>query len=320
VAIHPRYHLLEICAGSGMLGVALKIALGEALRTVAYIERDARAAATLVVRMDDETLDRAPIWDDLQSADGSEFITFVQQFSPLIVAGGIPCQPHSQAGKRRGADDSRDLWSATRRFVRALRPALVFIENVPGILASGGALDILRDLEALGYRVAAPCLMSAEDVGASHRRERVFILAELANADTCGFATQRRQVNPAPDRRRQSQPRGKRACMADAKRARLEVRPGESIDARTQRPPAERGCLDLDIFAPGPDDPDWPAILDVRPDLAPALPQSELRRMAYGVADRVDRLRLAGNGVVPLAAAYAFCALLDTLGGRSAGQ
>jgi hypothetical protein len=69
------------------------------------------------------------------------------------------------------------------------------------------------------------------------------------------------------------------------------------------------------IFAPGPSDERWPAILDRAPQLEPAV-----RRMADGLADRVDRLRACGNGVVPLVAAYAWRSLDALLGeAREAG-
>lgn len=67
-----------------------------------------------------------------------------------------------------------------------------------------------------------------------------------------------------------------------------------------------RGALPL--CAPGPTDPGWPAILDLDPSLKPAV-----RGMADGVADRVDRLRLTGNGVFPLAGAIAFRTLRAAL-------
>jgi len=69
----------------------------------------------------------------------------------------------------------------------------------------------------------------------------------------------------------------------------------------------------LPLFPPGPDDRNaWRAILAKRPDLAPAI-EPGLRRVVDGVASRADRLRLLGNGVVPLEGAYAFATLMARL-------
>lgn len=56
-----------------------------------------------------------------------------------ILTGGWPCQPWSVAGKRKGKADARALWPEVERAVRALRPRLVVLENVPNIRAQVAA-------------------------------------------------------------------------------------------------------------------------------------------------------------------------------------
>jgi site-specific DNA-cytosine methylase len=97
------------------------------------------------------------------------------------IIGGIPCQPHSLAGKRLGADDERDLWGDARRIIVQARPWFILIENVGGMLSSGGAERVIR----LGYQVEVG-LFSAAEVGASHERQRVVILA-VADRARLGF-------------------------------------------------------------------------------------------------------------------------------------
>lgn len=94
-----------------------------------------------------------------------------------VVAGGIPCQPFSQAGHQLGVDDPRWLWPAMERVVRALRPRFVILENVVGLVRDRVAFGrILGDLAALGFD-AQWSVLSACTVGAPHRRRRVFVVA-----------------------------------------------------------------------------------------------------------------------------------------------
>lgn len=179
-----------------MLGLAVKLALGGRVRTVVYVEREAYAASALVARMADAALDNAPVWDDVKSLCEPEFLGYVRRFRPLIVTAGYPCQPFSVAGKRLGVNDDRHLWPWIDAFIGAAKPECVFLENVPGHLRMGFG-SVRRDLQRRGYRVAAG-LFSAEEVGASHRRERLFILG-LADAANGG----RGMLRQSPKRRGQ---------------------------------------------------------------------------------------------------------------------
>lgn len=97
-----------------------------------------------------------------------------------VICGGFPCQDVSLAGKRAGFGGERSsLWREYRRIVADVRPRFVFVENVPGLFTAddGWAFgEVLGDLAALGFD-AAWDVFRASDVGAPHRRERVFLLA-----------------------------------------------------------------------------------------------------------------------------------------------
>lgn len=164
-------HGLALCAGVGGLELGLRLALGSRYRTVCHVEREGFAAATLVARMEDATLGPAPIWDDVRSFDARPWRGVVD-----LVSAGIPCQPFSAAGKRRHLDDDRWLWSDVARIVSECSPRVVFVENVPGLVRHG-LRHVWGDLRAMGYRVEAG-FFSAAEVGAPHRRQRVFILAD----------------------------------------------------------------------------------------------------------------------------------------------
>lgn len=94
---------------------------------------------------------------------------------PTVLAAGFPCQPHSIAGSRKGETDSRNLWPETRRIIGDIRPRVVFLENVPGILTTIAA-NVLADLTRLGY-VGSTGIISARDAGGAHTRARWFVVA-----------------------------------------------------------------------------------------------------------------------------------------------
>ena len=170
VAVRADINGMALCAGFGGLELGLKLALGDRYRCRVYVEREAYAAATLVARMEDATLDSAPVWDSVESFDGRPWRGVVD-----LVSAGFPCQPHSVAGKRRGKSDERWIWPDIARIVREVEPRYVFLENVPALVSSGLG-DVLRDLALCGFD-AEWDVFSAAQVGAPQLRERLFILA-----------------------------------------------------------------------------------------------------------------------------------------------
>lgn len=160
---------LSLCAGAGGLDLGIHLAV-TGYRTVGYVEREACAAATLVARMEDEALDCAPVWDNVADFDGRPWRGVVD-----IIHGGYPCQPFSVAGRKLGDKDPRHLWPHIARIVREIEPPVCFFENVGGHLRLGFE-QVHDDLRSMGYRVKAG-LFTAEEVGAPHKRERLFILA-----------------------------------------------------------------------------------------------------------------------------------------------
>ena len=97
------------------------------------------------------------------------------------------CQPFSCAGKQQGANDPRHLWPDVARIIREVRPPLVFLENVPNHLRLGFR-EVGEELSGMGYRFEAG-LFSAEEVGAPHRRERLFVLAHSSERDAQRYRT-----------------------------------------------------------------------------------------------------------------------------------
>jgi DNA (cytosine-5)-methyltransferase 1 len=153
-------------AGGGILGGHL---LG--WRTVCAVEWEAYPASILVARQNDKILPPFPIWDDVQTFDGKPWQGIVD-----VVSGGFPCQDISAAGKGGGITASRSsMWKHMARIIGEVRPRYCFVENSP-MLTSRGLGTVLGDLAEMGFN-AEWGVLSAADVGANHKRKRIWIVA-----------------------------------------------------------------------------------------------------------------------------------------------
>lgn len=96
-----------------------------------------------------------------------------------IISAGVPCQPASVAGKRKGTKDDRWLWGETYRIIREAKPQWVLLENVKGILSLEQGVvfeNLLLELESYGYETET-FIIPACAINAPHRRDRVWIIA-----------------------------------------------------------------------------------------------------------------------------------------------
>ncbi|MGJ7529809.1 DNA cytosine methyltransferase [Variovorax sp. GB1P17] len=166
---------LELFAGAGG-GILGSMLLGH--RTVCAVEYNAYARSVLLARQADGTFPHFPIWDDVRTFDGRPWRSIVD-----VVSGGFPCQDVSAAGGGDGLDGERSgLWSEMARVIREVRPRFVRVENSP-MLTSRGLGRVLGDLAAMGFD-AEWGVLSAADAGAPHLRERLWMVAELADASS----------------------------------------------------------------------------------------------------------------------------------------
>lgn len=161
----PPLRFMSVCAGIGGFDLGLEAA---GMTCVAQIEIDDYATKVLEKHWPD-----VPRFRDLRRTSARMLP------SCDVLAGGIPCQPHSLAGKRGAGSDTRDLWPDFFRLICEIRPAYAVVENVAGLRSSDRGRffgRILSDLAALGYCTEWISL-SAADVGAPHQRERVWLVA-----------------------------------------------------------------------------------------------------------------------------------------------
>lgn len=164
-----KLQLLSFCTGYGGIERGLELAK-VSFRTITHVEIEAFAIANLVDKMEQGRMVPAPIWTDVKTLPLEPFRDRVD-----ILTGGYPCQPFSAAGQRKGAEDPRHLWPYILKAIDVIRPRRVFFENVEGHITLG-LREVIRDLETRGYNTTWG-IFSACEVGASHQRKRVFILA-----------------------------------------------------------------------------------------------------------------------------------------------
>ena len=154
-------------AGGGILGGKL---LG--WRTVCAVEWESYPASVLCARQNDKILPNFPIWDDVQTFDGKPWRGIVD-----VVSGGFPCQDISAAGKGAGIDGERSgMWGEMARIICEVRPKYAFVENSP-MLTSRGLGRVLGDLASMGFN-ARWGMLGAADIGANHKRDRIWICAK----------------------------------------------------------------------------------------------------------------------------------------------
>lgn len=145
-------------------------------------------------------------WPDVPNYKDVSKVDFTKVEPIDILTGGFPCQDLSLAGKRAGLQEGTrsGLWSEFARAIEELRPRLVVIENVRGLLSATAdngveyteedlailngqppirALGaVLGDLADLGYD-AKWTGIRASDAGAAHNRYRIFIIGYLQNSN-----------------------------------------------------------------------------------------------------------------------------------------
>lgn len=151
-----------------------------------------------------------------------------------ILTGGYPCQPFSAAGRRQGTKDERHLWPYVREAIRHLRPRLTILENVAGH-RSLGFDRVLGDLAEDGLD-AQWVSVRASDVGAPHRRERIFILV----ADPEGVRSQGGR-RPGRGRPQHAELGGGVALLPNADRIGHQERHERAERSATQEPGTDGG-------------------------------------------------------------------------------
>ena len=261
-------------AGGGILGGKL---LG--WRTICAVEWEVYPASVLLARQNDGSLPPFPIWDDVCTFDGRPWSGIVD-----VVSGGFPCQDISIAGNGDGLDGERSgMWREMARIIGEVRPRFAFVENSP-MLVTRGLERVLADLTAMGYD-SRWGVVSAADIGAKHKRERIWIVAcSNTHKQYRGCKPQqpynigREALHHEPSGVCPTEPH--KANVGNTQSPRLSTR----IEGQGKRQPWGTSIGSAQWWETEPN----------------------VDRVVDGLASRVDRLKAIGNGQVPLCAATAW--------------
>ena len=302
-------------AGGGILGGHL---LG--WRTVCAVEWEPYPASVLCARQNDGLLPPFPIWDDVQTFDGKPWRGIVD-----VVSGGFPCQDISAAGKGVGIDGERSgMWREMARIIHEVGPRFVFVENSP-MLTSRGLGAVLGDLASMGFD-AKWGVLGANDIGANHQRDRIWIRGEATNPNRIGLQkpTYECQLEGQGSNQLQVEQSRDSSEMAHSECMGWQERSSERGELEKQKTPNQfdhcsetggerqtiantqcsglegrKDCGEQEITR------SWGGSAPIgHPDWWTVEPN--VGRVAHGVAARMERIKAIGNGQVPLCAASAW--------------
>lgn len=306
---------LSLFTGIGGIDLAAEWA---GFESICMVERDKYCQQVLA-----KNFEGVKIHDDVTTFNGLEYRGTID-----LISAGFPCQPHSLAGLRKASGDERDLWGEVVRILRETEPTWFLGENVPGLFTSERGQffgRIINDLESLGYSVGWGCY-GAKDVGAVHKRDRVFIVANAKGKYLNGNQSDIRELEESSASKPRSSDCQTNVANANVIRTQVQIA-GEyateqvlgsngktggdvvnakgksglqststSIPIRSERD--SREDLSRRCWQPirGGDWREW--------GIRAAIPQSRICRNDDGVPYRVDkhrtqRLKALGNAVVP---------------------
>jgi DNA (cytosine-5)-methyltransferase 1 len=267
------FKLLDLFSGLG--GFSLGLERTGCFQTVAFCDND--KYSNLVLQ---KHWKGVKIYNDVREITKQKLIADGIEL-PDIITGGFPCQPFSVAGKQKGTSDDRHLWPEMFRIIKELTPRWIIGENVKGLvnLQDGMVFEtVCTDLEGEGYEVRAFNIPAA-GVGAPHRRERIWIVANSRRALRQG--TELRETNE-DEIRKEDADMFKRSSsssesnVANTTSKRLEGQFGSKLQGT--REGFTHGSQTINGW--------W----DIEPNVG---------RVAHGVSGRVHRLKGLGNSIVP---------------------
>ena len=248
-----------------------------------------------------------------------------------IITGGYPCQPFSVAGKQRGHEDERHLWPEMFRVIQTVRPRWVIAENVAGHIQLG--LDtVLSQMEDEGY-TCWPFVIPACAVGAPHRRDRVWVVANAKSTEQQlarntrtgrrGFTNSSKNVADTTSTRQQGQGKPiQRSGETQDEEGQADNVESMCVGSQWATEPGVGVCFDgvsarLDggrLNGQTRNTSSTEELLELWERVSPqAIQRAEdgAARIAMKVPNRIHRLRVLGNSIVPQIAELIGLAIME---------
>lgn len=277
----------SLCSGIGGIDLAAEWA---GFETMAQCEIDDYASKVLA-----KNFKGVPNLNDIRTVTNERLRELgINPEEITVISAGFPCQPYSLAGKGRGDRDERDLWGEVTRVLGEVKPRWFVGENTPGLFARENQRyfrRVLDDLSALGYCVGWG-IWGACDVGAPHRRDRVFFVGRHADGV-------RKQEKCEIQKGKNFKSRGTCRNFSDSA---CEPERGLSLGAKSAHSVPGNLCNTIsDTDGEGKLQSEGSKQNERRRTCDSSWWEAEpdVGRVAHGVPARVDRLRCLGNAVVP---------------------
>ena len=285
---------ISLFSGIGGLDLAINKILPTS-RTLLYCEGEIYCTKVLQNLFKKGLLHEGIIYSDVKSLP-----SILHQIPSKInyISGGFPCQPFStaSAGQRSGIKDYRWLWPEILQIIRILRPGYLFLENVSNIINDGAFHIILETLTNFGFNIQWSTL-SASDIGANHKRNRIFIFAYQPTSNKLKILNPLRQRFYQPHSSQISNEKKVLHGSSDATLSNTNFKRFKKSLSLTKK---NHSYFKSDIFNQS----HWFG----------EPPFSPLCRMDDGITHGMDRLRALGNAVVPLQGSIAFYHLIKRSG------
>jgi len=295
--------VLDLFSGIGGFSYASERLVG-GFETTQFVEIDPYCQRVL-----HKNFPNVPIHDDIKTFKATK-----GQFD--IITAGFPCQDLSIAGRQEGIGEGTrsGLFFEVLRLARQIRPKFILFENVRNLLSHQDGetfQQILKEIAQAGFDVEWS-VVSAKDVGACHKRDRLWFIAypSSINKDRAEGEIQAGRDTTS------------RSTVTDSKSIRGNVREVGDNQGQGQVQTQVRGEGSLELTdsdcqrleglraehqlrdGSKEETPCWsPQPYTLEPDWRGYLSQPTILRGDDGFTDRVDRLKCLGNSIVPQVAA-----------------